>query len=227
MDAEIKDTFGIIKNIENVIVFGCGGHARSVINVLRKINNEIEIVLVDKNAGEDEVILGCKTKRQYTIRETDGYIIAIGDNRRRRQIYEQVKKNRKGYCISLISQYADIGMDSWIGEGSFIASRVHIGPQAVVRENTIINTGSIIEHEVKVGSNVHIAPHTTVCGRTEIGNNVFCGAGSVVLDNINICDDAVIGAGAVVKEDIIERGTYVGVPARKVNQEADEGICWQ
>ena len=82
--------------------------------------------------------------------------------------------------------------------------------------NTIVNTGSIIEHEVRIGDNSHIAPHATVCGRTEIGNNVFCGAGSVIINNVKVCDDVIIGAGAVVKEDIVEAGTYAGVPAVKI-----------
>ncbi len=34
-------------------------------------------------------------------------------------------------------------------------------------------------------------------------------------NNIVICSDCMIGAGAVVVSDIKERGTYVGVPARK------------
>ena len=68
-----------------------------------------------------------------------------------------------------------------------------------------------------VGDHSHIAPHATICGRSRIGNNVFCGASSTVIDKINICDDVVIGAGAVVINDIIESGTYIGVPAKRIS----------
>jgi serine acetyltransferase len=34
--------------------------------------------------------------------------------------------------------------------------------------------------------------------------------------HIRVCDDAVIGMGTVVVRDIVEAGTYVGVPAKKV-----------
>lgn len=68
-----------------------------------------------------------------------------------------------------------------------------------------------------VGSHTHIAPNVTICGHSKIGKNVFCGAGSTVIDNISICDDVIVGAGAVVTDNITEKGTYVGVPARKVN----------
>jgi serine acetyltransferase len=33
---------------------------------------------------------------------------------------------------------------------------------------------------------------------------------------VKLCDDVVVGAGAVVARDIVEPGTYVGVPARRV-----------
>jgi acetyltransferase-like isoleucine patch superfamily enzyme len=41
------------------------------------------------------------------------------------------------------------------------------------------------------------------------------GAGSVVRDRVQICHDVVVGAGAAVVGDLVEPGTYVGVPARK------------
>ena len=36
------------------------------------------------------------------------------------------------------------------------------------------------------------------------------------MDKIKICSDVIIGAGAVVNKDIVEAGTYVGVPAYRL-----------
>lgn len=197
-------------------IFGCGGHARSVVNVIREIHGLEDVVLVEENIVEKEIILGCKTECRHNLKENDAFIAAIGDNKNRKKIYEKLKEKHKGCCISIISIHANIGMDAEVGYGTFIAQDVHIGPQVQIGDNTIINTGSVIEHEVIIGSHSHIAPHATVCGRSKIGNNVFCGAGSTVIDKINICDDVVIGAGAVVIHDISESGIYAGVPARKI-----------
>ena len=35
----------------------------------------------------------------------------------------------------------------------------------------------------------------------------------MVSNNVSICDDCIIGAGAVVVKDINKCGTYIGVPA--------------
>lgn len=201
-----------------IVVYGCGGHARSIVNTIHELCDSVEILLVDQNAKQGEMILGCKTVSEYELSETDCYIIAIGDNKTRSELYQKLNCDKKGRCISVISKHSCIGMDAVIGKGVFVGANAYIGPQAEIGNNTIINTGSIIEHEVKIGSHTHIAPHTTICGQAKVGNHVFCGAGTVVIDKISICDNAVIGAGAVVKENIADAGLYVGVPAKKVSR---------
>ena len=41
-------------------------------------------------------------------------------------------------------------------------------------------------------------------------------AGASVIDGIRVGDDVVLGAGAVATGTLLEAGTYVGVPARRV-----------
>lgn len=201
-----------------IVLFGCGGHARSVVNTIHKTDKAVEILLVDKNAREKEEILGCATSVSYQLCEEDNYLIAIGDNQERKSEYERLLLEKKGTCISVISESANIGIEAKIGNGSFIAEDTYIGPQAIIGNNTIINTSCVVEHEVIIGNNTHIAPNTTICGRTVIGNEVFCGAGSVIIDNMHICDNVIIGAGTVVREDITESGVYAGVPAEKIKE---------
>ncbi|NDO50851.1 acetyltransferase [Lachnospiraceae bacterium MD335] len=217
-DRKIK-TLGELRNVESecrILIFGCGGHARSVVNVINEVCGLKNVMLVDENAKKEEIILGCRTECKYDLREKDAFIVAIGDNGKRKRVYQELRKKNKGYCITVISSHANIGMEVEVGRGTFIAQNVYVGPQAEVGENTIINTGSVIEHETVIGNHTHIAPNTTVCGRVRIGNNVFCGAASTVIDNVRICDNVVIGAGAVVTDDIVESGIYIGVPAKRI-----------
>lgn len=212
-----RESQRILIGKDKLIIFGCGGHARSIVNALHQFASNIKIVLVDENAGVDESILDCKVVQEYELGENDGYIIAIGDNERRKELFDCLLRQNRGRCVSVIATDSHVGLDAHIGAGTFIAPYAYIGPQVRIGNNVIINSGSVIEHEVIVGNHTHIAPHTTICGRTKIGNNVFCGAGSAVIDKLTICDNVIIGAGAVVKEDIVIPGTYVGVPARKIS----------
>lgn len=200
-----------------IVLYGCGGHARSIINTILKTGEKTELLLVDNNAGKGELIMGCQTANEYTLTANDYYIAAIGNNELRKRAFNYLVKEHIDHCISIVSASADIGIDVKIGRGTFIAANTYVGPQAVVGDNVIINTGSVVEHEVEIGSHTHIAPNATICGRTKIGSNVLCGTGATIIDKIEVCDDVIIGAGAVITENIMEAGTYVGVPARKIN----------
>lgn len=202
--------------IGKVILFGCGGHARSIISVLHENDKVEEIVLVDKKAHKEESIMGCQVVDEYTLQLNEGYIIAVGDNLKRSMLFQTLRAGKKGYPISVISKYAYVAVGTQIGKGTFVAPNTYIGPMVKIGNNTIINTGSVIEHETMVGHNTHIAPNVTVCGRVSIGNNVFCGAGSTIIDKISICDNVVIGAGTMINRNIVEAGTYVWIPVKKI-----------
>ena len=79
-----------------------------------------------------------------------------------------------------------------------------------------LNTSSIIEHEAVLGNHNHLSVNAILCGRVKVGDNCMIGAGAVIRDKVSICDNVTIGAGSVVTKSIFERGTYIGVPARKV-----------
>ena len=202
--------------MDKLVLFGCGGHARSIVNTILSDDKYIEVLLVDENAKKNEIILGCKVQKDYQLDIEDSYLVAIGNNKKRKEIYERLQEEKNGKNISVISKNASIGLEVTIGSGTFVAPNAYIGPQACIGNNTILNTSSVIEHEVTIGNHTHIAPNVTVCGRTKIGNEVFCGAGSTIIDDVYICDNVIIGAGAVVKENIEEAGIYAGVPARKI-----------
>jgi serine acetyltransferase len=62
-------------------------------------------------------------------------------------------------------------------------------------------------------------------GRMEtfrLGDKVFVGVNTVLVGPIDICDGVVIGSSSLVNSDILESGTYVGVPARRIKSEYDE-----
>lgn len=203
--------------IEQISIIGCGGHARSVADVLINSNPSIDIVFYDKKASLEEKMFG----RYEIFPICDKYkykdvFVAIGNNLERKEYVERCSSTTNFKFSNVISQMSYISPFSTVNEGTYIANGVHIGPEVQVGRFVILNTNAVIEHEVIIGDYSHISVNTTVCGRTEIGNNVFIGAGAVVKDKLHICDDVIIGAGGVVCSDITEPGTYVGCPVRRV-----------
>ena len=192
-----------------IYIIGCGGHARSVADVILDNNPSQELVFVDENARENEAIFGFPVVP--ILPETaENIFIAIGDGTKRQKLSEN--KN----LINIISKRAYISPTAQISDGIFVGDGAHIGPFAKLGRGCIINNNAVVEHECTVGDFSHISVNSAVCGRVHVGNNVFIGAGTTVRDYMNICSDITIGAGAAVVKNITEPGIYVGIPARKI-----------
>ncbi len=198
---------------EPIILFGCGGHARSVLDILHTNKVKNKIILVDKNAKENEQIMGHDVLKYYTPQNTSKLFPATGTNKNREKLL--LHFGEKNF-ISIISCTAHISENVSTKAGTLVSHRAFLGTGVQTGLCCIINTGTIIEHEVEIGNYVHIAPGCIICGRSRIGNHVLLGAGSTVIDNITICDHVTTGAGSIIIQDITVPGTYAGVPARKI-----------
>lgn len=198
-----------MNDLYDVLIYGCGGHARSVIDVLLNEKPGLTICIVDDHARDNEFIAGLPVLQE----DKPGlrFFVAIGDN------YERAKvlATKPGQApMSIVSSKSHIGNGAIISHGVFIGNFVHIGPEAVIGMNSIVNTGAIVEHEVEIGSYCHVGPNATISGRCKIGDFVFVGVGASIIDKVSVCSDVLIGAGSVVVRDIIAPGSYVGCPAR-------------
>jgi sugar O-acyltransferase (sialic acid O-acetyltransferase NeuD family) len=198
--------------MEMIIIYGCGGHARSVADVLLSIDSGASMIFVDQNAEENEKIMGIDVKAFFDLK-TEHYFVAIGDNNKRKIKFNEIKSDN---LISVISSQAYVSRTAAVSPGCFVGNFCHIGPQTEIGLNTIINTASIVEHEVKIGKYCHVSSNVTIAGRSILGDFVFLGTGSIVKDNISICSNVIIGAGSTVITNILIPGTYVGTPAKKI-----------
>ncbi len=193
------------------VIVGCGGHARSVADVILFNEPDAGIIFVDSNAKQGERIFSFPVVADFKITD-EKVVLGIGDNNLRKIMYDKFQP-----CLSsIISNDVYQGVDSCVGLGTFIAQNVHIGPMVKVGDGCIINTHCVLDHEVYVGNFSHISVNAILSGKVKIGSNVFVGAGAVIKDGVKVCDDVVIGAGAVVVKDIEESGVYVGCPVRRI-----------
>ena len=198
---------------DQVVIFGCGGHSRSVVDVLLSYRMDVSLVFVDAGAQEGELLFGFPVLSEFELKR-HSFFFAIGDNEKRRKKFEETGDSR---LISIISPKASIGLRAQLGRGVFVGNFAHVGPEAKIGDNTILNNGCVVEHEVVVGNHCHIGPRAAISGRCRIGDRVFVGVGAVIKDGISICSDVTIGAGAVIVRDIQEPGTYVGCPGKKMH----------
>lgn len=201
--------------MEKLYVMGCGGHARSIADTYLQTYPHAKLIFVDPNARPNERVLGFDLlpNSDTTDLQNNPVFIGIGDNALRAASFEQ---NSAQNIITIISTSAYTSPSAKISRGCFVGNFCHVGPEAFIGENTILNTGSVIEHGVQIGKHSHIAPNVSISGNTTIGNHVFIGVGASIIDKLNICDHVIIGAGSCVIKDITVPGTYAGTPIKKI-----------
>lgn len=205
---------------KDVVIIGAGGHAKVIADIIIKSGDNLlgfldDNIELDTIIIEDYMIMG-KVEDCIKISEINPdacFIIAIGNNQTRKKIAETYKDINYYTAIHPSSQ---IAIDVEIAEGSSIMANTCINSSAKIGKHCIINTASIVEHDNQINNYVHLSPNVTSCGTVTIGELTHIGAGTTIKNNINITAECIIGAGAVVVKEIEEKGTYVGVPAKKI-----------
>jgi sugar O-acyltransferase (sialic acid O-acetyltransferase NeuD family) len=106
--------------------------------------------------------------------------------------------------------------DVEIGAGCMLLPGCVLDKGVVLKENVLLNTGVVIAHDTLVGAHSFLAPRVALAGFITIEECCMLGTNATVIDNIHIQSEIIVGAGAVVVTDLLEKGTYIGVPAKKM-----------
>lgn len=109
---------------------------------------------------------------------------------------------------AIVSHTAAIKPGAIVLAGAVVCSGAEIG------EHAIINIGACIDHDVRVGRFVHVAPKAVLGGGSAVEDCAYIGISSVVRDHITIRHHTLVGMGAVVAKEYGPEQTLVGVPAK-------------
>jgi sugar O-acyltransferase (sialic acid O-acetyltransferase NeuD family) len=217
------------KNMEEILIIGAGGFGREVlwtINDCNQINDKYSIIGFiddDKSLHGQKIdgipVLGGLEWFDNNYKKSVSCVITVGDSIQRGKIVKQLEKNDPTYTniihpTVIFSKLVTIGEGTIIQAGSILTVNIKIG------KHVHINIDSTIGHDSNINDYVTINPGVHINGKTQIGNSVNIGSGAVMKQEIKIGARSIIGAGSVLLEDVLEGSLYVGVPAklkRKLN----------
>lgn len=201
---------------KTVIIVGASSHGKVVLDIVRRCGDVCLGFLDDSRAGETLLglpVLGrCGDFARWPEAE---FVIAIGNAAVRQRLAEQM--TGAAWYTAIHPTAVISPLDTAVGQGTVIMANAVVNPGARIGSHCIINTGAIVEHDARVGDLAHISVGAKLAGTVRIGTRTWVGIGAVVSNNCSVAPDCVLGAGTVVVRDLTEPGTYVGVPARKLN----------
>lgn len=211
-----------------IIVVCAGGHARVVIDVLRRAGETVAaLVDIDTNlhgksldgiaiiGGDDAVF--ARSPNDVVLVNARGNLPRTGANGLdgRRRLYERFAE--RGFeFVQVISPDAHVSSSALLEDGCHIITGAIVHPGCVVGLDAIINTGAQLDHDCRIGAHSHIAPGAILCGNVTVGPECHIGAGAVITQNITIGAGAIVGAGAVIVADVAPGTTTFGVAAKAV-----------
>lgn len=196
--------------MHSVILIGAGEHARVVLDSLQTSKREVVALFDPKYDGQKFMNVPVFGEYQAARFPEAQAILAVGSNAARKKLSTQLSHS---FTISKDSS-AIISSHATIGEGSMVLHGVIVQQGTSVGKHVILNTGSRIDHDCKIGDFVHIAPGTILCGRIAVGEGTLLGAGSTIIPGTTIGAWCTVGAGSVVTKDLPDYAVAVGNPAR-------------
>lgn len=214
------------------LVFGAGGHARSIVDVLERLGEKVVGVVGDPAGaadwqvpvtGDDDAALA------RVAAEGLGAVVAIGSAARRVALVERLvsalsietpvdraQPSPIDSALVVVAATATVASTAELGAGTVVLEHAHVGPGSRIGRGVIVNTGAVVEHDCVVGDGAHIAPGAYLLGDAVVGDRTLVGSGARILPGVAVGRDATVGAGAVVTEPVADGATVVGVPARVV-----------
>lgn len=204
----------------NIVLFGTGGHAKVVADIVEQENKHRILGLVSEDgiagdfvSGYDVIASNSNFEKIIGKIGVKGAIVALGDTRQRIRLVKKI--SGKLQFVTAIHPSAIINKSVRIGEGTVVMAGVIINASTLIGSHCIINTASSIDHDSTVGDYTHVCPGCHIAGHVDIGRECWLGIGSTLIDHIKIHDNVELGAGSVVIDDINKGIRAWGNPARK------------
>lgn len=208
--------------MNELAVFGAGGHAREVIALVRDLNAE----------GAVWSLAGVITDRpEWTLPDRVGLprlggidwlaarpacrvVVAVGNPAARREIVRRIGTAVGNQFATLVHPRAWIAERVSIGAGAQIFAGTLVNTDVSIGAHVILNVGCRVSHDSVIADHATLGPGATLCGGATVCADCELGTGSIVLPRITIGERARLGAGAVATRPVPEGATAVGVPAR-------------
>lgn len=211
-------------------IYCAGGFGKEIMDVARRKNLSsrewasikfIDDSLIEKSTYGAEVfkfeeVAGHEIKNSQ-------FIIANGEPAVREKIYKKLKfaSANFGKLVDTSSLVADTAN---LHDGVVITPFCSISSEAILSENSCVNTMSIIGHDVFVGKNTVISSMVNLGGACVVGDNSYIGMGALIKEGVKIGSNTIIGMGSVVYSDIPDGVIALGNPARIARSNTDQKV---
>jgi sugar O-acyltransferase (sialic acid O-acetyltransferase NeuD family) len=212
-----------VEQAVKMLILGAGGHGQTVTDALLRIaETDPKTSIVGFLDDTPELLNWCYQGVRVLGRlgdvsqvPHDGVIVAIGDNRVRRDLYLRLKVEGIDFA-TVVHPTAVIARDVEIGPGCYIGANAVVGVATWIGANAIVNGAGCLGHHNRIGDHVHIGPGVHSTRDVRIGEGAQIGVGANIISGRTIGAWSLVGAGSLVSRDIPDAVVAYGMPARVI-----------
>ena len=208
----------------NIVIIGAGGFGREVQWLIERINEQEQTwnilgyvddgMAVDTNVDGYRVLGGIDYLR--SVEENVAVVCAIGSSKTRKKVISQLLDKSNITFPNVVDPSVIMSSRVKMGQGNIICAGNILTVDIEMSDFNIINLDCTVGHDVMIDSFVTVYPSVNISGMVEVGSETELGTGTQIIQGKKIGGNVIVGAGSVVVKDILETGTYVGVPTRKI-----------
>jgi acetyltransferase EpsM len=198
------------KPLRQLVIYGGGGHGRSIIDVVRTLGVYEIAGIVDDGLAPGSEVMGVQVLggvnilpelRSNGIQSAINAVGGVGDIAARIQIFDELQK--AGFdCPTIIHPSATVEDSARLSFGAQILPHAYIGSQVQIGFGVIVNNGAIVSHDCILEDYASLAPGAILAGEVRIGRETQVGMGVTINLQLTIGARAMIGNGAVVKREV-------------------------
>ena len=185
-----------------LLLIGCGGHARSLIDLVESSTDWHVQALVGLPDQVGEELFGYPVvgsdQDLSSLRQDFTYALLaigqIGHPDQRKHLANHLTRLNYEFP-SVISGRAHVSPHAKIGVGVTVGHGVIVNAGACVGNHCILNSNALIEHDSSIGDFSHISTGALINGGVKIGHSSFVGSGSVVREGVILPPSVIISAG--------------------------------
>ncbi|RAL20488.1 hypothetical protein DL240_16925 [Lujinxingia litoralis] len=197
-----------------IVIYGAGGHARVVIDMVREGRRDLRIVgIVDDSPDRPSEVLGVPVLGDAStfaeLRERGVRLAALGvgavtHNALRAELFSRLR--REGFILpNLIHPRACVEPSVLMGQGNQIFAGAVVSSCVSLGDNTVINSNVVVSHDCVIDDHVHLTPGALLAGGVQVGARSVIGMGVTIFLGVQVGADVVIGNGSHILTDVADQ----------------------
>ncbi|MEL7565453.1 MAG: acetyltransferase [Dehalobacterium sp.] len=211
--------------MKDIVVIGAGNFGREVAQMICDINDDKKtwnlLGFIDETPTKqgtkinDILVLGGFDWFEKRSKKNISAVCAIGNPKDKFMLIKRISMYKINYPNLIhssvkLNKFVEIGYGNIICCNSFISVNTKIGNFVTISPGCGIGHDAIIDDYTTLYWSITLAGNVRICEGCEIGSK------AVVIPKKEIGKWSIIGAGAVVIDDLPEKCTAVGVPAKPI-----------